>query len=77
MEYIGLDVHKQYSVACKLNDETGEIEHNRLNNSRTEFEKLFSSCDSPKVVLEAGRSFYMVYDTIEDLVSDIQPGCNV
>jgi transposase len=72
MEYIGLDVHKQYSVACKLNDETGEIKHSRLNNSRTDFEALFSGSASPRVVLEAGRSSYMVYDTIEDLVSDIQ-----
>ena len=72
MEYIGLDVHKQYSTVCIFDDLTGEIEHLRLNNSRAEFEELFSTYTNPKVVLESGRSSYMVYDTIEDLVSDIQ-----
>ena len=72
MQYIGLGVHKQYSVACKLDDGTGEIEHHRLRNSRTEYEALFPDSNSSKMVFEACLSSYMVYDTIEDLVSDIQ-----
>jgi len=72
MEYMGLDVHKQYSVACVFNEESGGTEHYRLMNSRAEFQKLFSLHPEAKVVMEAGRSSYMVYDTIEDLVSDIQ-----
>jgi len=71
MEFMGLDVHKQYSIACVFDDSTGEMEHHRLNNSRAEFQKLFSLHPEAKVVMEAGRSSYMVYDTIEDLVSDI------
>jgi transposase len=72
MEFMGLDVHKQYSVACVFDDSSGEMEHHRLNNSRAEFQKLFSVHPEAKVVMEAGRSSYMVYDTIEDLVSDIR-----
>lgn len=71
MEYLGLDCHKQYSIACKFDDETGEIQHVRLNNRRLEFETLFSSRKPRRVVLEAGRSAYMIYDIIEDLVPEI------
>ena len=72
MEYMGLDVHKQYSVACIFNDASGELKHCKLHNSRAEFQELFSQHPEAKVVLEAGRSSYMVYDMIEDLVSDIR-----
>jgi transposase len=71
MEYIGLDCHKQYSIACKFDDETGELQHLRLNNHRAEFEKLFSSSVPRRVVLEAGRAAYAIYDTIADLVPEV------
>jgi transposase len=72
MEYIGLDVHKQYSVACVLDKDTAEVKFFRLYNSRKEFEKLFGKYDQQQVVLEASSHSYMVYDLIEDLVSEIQ-----
>jgi len=73
MKYIGLDVHKQYSVACILDDESGEINHTRLNNLHSEFEKLFSEDSSQyKAVLEAGRSSYPVYDIIKGMADEIQ-----
>lgn len=72
MEYIGLDVHKQTSTAYVYNDELKEGRHFQLRNIRSDFEALLSICDDPKLVLEAGRSSYMVYDIIEDLVADIQ-----
>lgn len=72
MEHIAFDVHKQYSLACLFDDQTGEVKHQRRDNSRRQFEEFFANCQSPRVVLEAGRSSYMVYDLIEDLVSDIQ-----
>lgn len=72
MEDIGLDVHKQYSVAYVFNKTTGEGYSRRLDNSRSDFEALFSHCESPRILLEACRSSYMIYDIIEDLISDIQ-----
>ncbi len=72
MEHIAFDVHKQYSLACLFDDRTGEVKHQRLDNSRRQFEEFFSHCQAPRVVLEAGRSSYMVYDLIEDLASEIQ-----
>ncbi len=72
MEYMGLDVHKQYSVACVFDESTGETKRYKLDNSRAEFQKLFSLHPETRVVMEAGRSSYTVYDTIEDLVSDIR-----
>jgi len=73
MKYIGLDVHKQYSVACILDEESGELNHVRLNNLHSEFEKLFSGESSHyRAVLEAGRSSYLVYDLIKDMVEEIQ-----
>jgi transposase len=72
MEYIGLDVHKQYTVACIINREDGEVRHVRLNNRRQEFEKLFDCPDQQRAVLEASGSSYMVYDLIEDLLSEVQ-----
>jgi len=71
MEYIGLDVHKQTSTAYVYNDELKKGRHFQLRNIRADFEALLSMCENPKLVLEAGRSSYMVYDIIEDLVSDI------
>jgi len=72
MEYIGLDVHKQYTVASILDSSTGEIRFLRLNNLRAEFVKLFNKYGDQKTVLEASSYSYMVFDLIEDLVSEIQ-----
>lgn len=72
MEYIGLDVHKQYTVACILNSDSGEVSHTRLNNRKREFKQLFDQPDQQKAVLEASGSSYIVYDLIEDLVSEVQ-----
>ena len=72
MEYIGLDVHKQFSVAYIFDDETGEVQNQRLKNRSSDFESLASASQNSKVVLEAGRSSYIVYDIIEELFDDIQ-----
>lgn len=72
MEYIGLDVHKQYTVACCLNSDSGEATHYTLNNTRAEFERLFNNPGEQKAVLEASGSSYTIYDMIEDLVDDIE-----
>lgn len=72
MEYIGLDVHKQYTVACILEKDTGEVRFVRLNNLRAEFVKLFNKYGRQKTVLEASSYSYLVFDLIEDLVSEIQ-----
>lgn len=72
MEYIGLDVHKQYTVACILDQATGEVRFLRLNNLRSEFIKLFNKHGDQKTVLEASSYSYLVFDLIEDLVSEIQ-----
>ena len=42
MEFIGLDVHKQFSIACILDDSTGEIRHQHINNTKAEFASLAS-----------------------------------
>jgi len=43
-----------------------------LNNLRSKFIKLFNKYGDQKTVLEASSYSYMVYDLIEDLVSEIQ-----
>ena len=72
MEYIGLDVHKQYTVACILEKDTGEARFVKLNNLRSEFVKLFNKYGQQQTVLEASSYSYQVFDLIEDLVSEIQ-----
>jgi transposase len=72
MEYIGLDVHKQYTVACAVDRESGQVRHFKLNNTRAEFERLFNRPGQQKAVLEASGSSYMVYDLIEDLLAEVQ-----
>lgn len=72
MEYIGLDVHKQYTTACILDKETGEVNFKTLKNTRKDFETLFGKSTSQKAVIEASGTSYMVYDLIEDIVDEIQ-----
>ena len=62
MEYIGFDVHKQYTVACVINRDTGEEQHYRLKNYEADFRRIFGNTKPQKTVLEASGYSYVVCD---------------
>ena len=67
MNYIGIDIHKKYSVLCARN-EAGEIvlEGRVQNNERRGFEEFFASLDGPcRAVLEACWNWGRVHDIVE------------
>lgn len=72
MEYIGLDVHKQYTTACIMCADTGELDYRKLKNTQKDFQSLFDKSGSQVTVLEASSYSYVIYDLIEELVDDIQ-----
>ena len=52
MEFIGLDYHKQYTVATKIGDD-GQKEQCRLYNTPDEFSRYFDSHEETSVVFES------------------------
>lgn len=71
MEYIGLDYHKQYTVATRLRS-NGENDQRRLDNTPQEFDRFFSSDDQISVVFESGPSWPALYELIKDKADHIK-----
>ncbi len=74
MPYAGVDAHKRYSrVVAK--DETGSIlSQASLQNDLAAFRQFFSTIDGPtKAVLEAGRTWGVIYDLAESVKSQFRP----
>jgi transposase len=69
MNYIGIDIHKKYSVLCAQN-QAGEIllEGKVEGNERRGFEEFFAALEGPsKAVLEACWNWGKVHDIVEDI----------
>ena len=69
MNYVGVDIHKKYSVLCAL-DETGR----KLREARVEgnepsgFAQFFTALSGPsKAVLEACWNWGLIHDELEEL----------
>ena len=65
MEFIGLDYHKQYTVATRIKA-NGTKEQRRLHNIPTEFGRFLASKEETCVVFESGRGWPVLYELIKD-----------
>ena len=71
--YIGLDIHKHYSVVAGVNRDGEEI----LAACRVEHEYLEKWCaknlmSSDRVVIESTTNAWHVYDLVEPMVAEVQ-----
>jgi transposase len=69
MNYVGVDVHKKYSVLCAL-DETGrKLREGRVEgNAANGFAQFFAGLEGPsKAVVEASWNWGLVHDELEEL----------
>jgi transposase len=68
MNYIGIDIHKKYSVAC-VQDEAGKvIKRVRIENSAEGFRRCLNGDGEPaRAVIEACWNWGKVYDTLEGI----------
>lgn len=71
MEFIGLDYHKQYTVATKIGDD-GQKEQCRLYNTPDEFSRYFDSHEETSVVFESSRGWPLLYEMIRKKVDHIK-----
>jgi len=73
MLYIGVDLHKNFSQICCINDETGETIEKTLGNDVDEVSKFFSQFNpNCKVVVEATRNWYWLIDTLQEIETDVR-----
>src|SRR4029077_15068542 len=69
MNYVGVDIHKKYSVLCAL-DETGrKLREGRVEaNTSSGFARFFAGLDGPsKAVVEACWNWGLIHDQLEEL----------
>ena len=68
MNYVGIDYHKRYSVATAVDGAGAVVQSRRLDNRPEPFQAFFDSLDGPsQVVLEASRTWGVMYDLVEEL----------
>ena len=71
MEFIGLDYHKQYTVATRIGLD-GRKEQSRLDNTPDEFSRYFESQEETSVVFESSRGWPLLYEMIREKVDHIK-----
>ncbi|MFQ5976339.1 MAG: IS110 family transposase [Candidatus Hydrothermarchaeales archaeon] len=71
MEFIGLDYHKQYTVATRIGPD-GQKEQSWLSNTPQEFARYFDSEEETSVVFESSRGWALLYEMIRDKVNHIK-----
>jgi transposase len=68
MLYAGVDTHKKYSRVVVTNDTGDKVAQATLQNTRDSFSEFFQQFNEPtKAVLEAGRTWGVIYDILEDI----------
>src|SRR3989344_9394540 len=69
MNYIGMDIHKQFTVAIVKDKEGNELENEKFDNSKENFKKFLISYDpeETKIVMESTSVWEPIYDMIEDM----------
>ena len=71
MNYVGVDLHKNYSVLCAVDEEGGRVREARIEgNAAAGFAQFFESLEGPsKAVLEACWNWGLTHDLIEEIES--------
>jgi len=69
MNYIGMDIHKQFTVAVVKDKEGNELEIEKFDNSRENFGKFLKTypVEETQIVMESTSVWEPIYDMIEDL----------
>ncbi len=68
MNYVGIDYHKKYSHVTAIDGEGRVIRSKRLENKPEPFQEFFERLEGPsEAVLEASRTWGVMYDLLEDL----------
>lgn len=67
MNYIGIDVHKRYSVACVQNERGEVIRRMRIEGNRAEGFRACVKGEPAKAVIEACWGWGKVYDTLSGI----------
>lgn len=68
MFYLGVDQHKKYSQIGVINEQGNRVMSCRLGNTKEGFKSLITRLNQPcKSVLEAGYSWGIVYDILNEL----------
>jgi transposase len=68
MNYVGIDYHKKYSHVTAIDQEGRVIRSKRLENNPESFQEFFKRLDgTSETVLEASRTWGVMYDLLEDL----------
>jgi transposase len=69
MNYVGIDIHKRYSVLVAVDERGQEIKRGRVNgNEASGFAQFFASlCGASKVVVEACWNWGRIYDLLQEI----------
>src|SRR3989338_595067 len=69
MNFIGMDIHKQFTVAVVKNEMGKEIENEKFENSKEGFRKFLSvyKPEETKIVMESTSVWEPIYDMIEEM----------
>jgi hypothetical protein len=69
MNYVGVDIHKKYSVLCALDESGRKLREGRVEgNSATGFAQFFAGLEGPsKAVVEACWNWGLIHDELEEL----------
>lgn len=66
MEYVGLDVHKEFCQACVMNESGRVISNEKFSSNRTDLDKFLSRFKKAKFVLESTGIWEFIYEAIEE-----------
>jgi transposase len=70
--YIGVDYHKKYSIATKMNEEGNIVEQVKLSNNPESLLRYFENLPpESKIALEATGSWYYFYELLEEKCPNI------
>jgi len=69
MNYVGIDIHKKYSVLCALDESGGKLSEGRVDgNSLEGFAQFFAGLGGPsKAVIEACWNWGLIHDKLEEI----------
>ena len=69
MNYVGVDIHKKYSVLCALDESGRKLREGRVEgNEASGFAKFFAGLEGPsKAVVEACWNWGLIHDELEEL----------
>jgi transposase len=69
MNYVGIDIHKRYSVLCALDEQGRKLKEARIEgNTACGFAQFFGGLEGPsKAVLEASWNWGLTHDLLEEV----------